>query len=66
MPLLDKLRGRLSGTDAETQRRLEILTALLEAFASGGQDAASELLDGKMNELEHRFDEQLAALEAKL
>ena len=66
MPLIDKLRGKVTGTDEENERRQAILTVLLEAFERGGGDAVSELLEEKLKRLEGRFDAKLAALEQKL
>jgi hypothetical protein len=56
----------MTGSAEEKTRREEILAALLEVFERGGKDAASDVLQAKMSELEGHIDDRLATLEEKL
>jgi hypothetical protein len=66
MSLKDKLLPAVNGTASEQERRQRLLAELLDAFERDGEDAVCRLLRTKMDALEQRFSERLAALQEKL
>jgi len=66
MEEIHKIESKMKGSAEDKQRRAALLLKLEQAFASGGQEAVTNELTQRFNELEAAFNTELNELVTKL
>ena len=66
MSLHERIEPEITGDAAEKKNRKELLRLIVDAFAKGGQELVTSELAAEMEEIEKKFDGDLAKLDANL